>query len=145
MAHFAELDADNKVLRVVVACDKDISDNGGDQEETAANHFGQKTVKLSFNGVKWVQTSYNDNFRKRFAGIGMYYDPVNDVFIHDQPFASWTLDSEFEWQPPVARPAETEVYRNISWDEDNQRWLANHADNSNVYRWNPETSEFVLL
>ena len=42
MAHFAELDADNKVLRVVVACDKDISDNGGDQEETAANHFGQK-------------------------------------------------------------------------------------------------------
>ena len=144
MAHFAEVDNNNKVLRVVVACNEEVNNYGGDQSEMAANRFA-KTVNLSFNGIKWIQTSYNNSFRKRFAGIGMSYDSVNDVFIHEQPFASWTLDSEFEWQPPVARPSETDTYRNFRWDEDNQRWLANNVENSNNYYWNPSSSEFVLI
>ena len=144
MAHFAELDENNKVLRVVVACNEEVNNYGGDQSEMAAKRF-EKTAKLSFNGVKWVQTSYNNNFRKRFAGIDMSYDPVNNVFIHEQPFASWTLDSEFEWQPPVARPSETDTYRNLRWDEDNQRWLANNSENSNNYYWDSSSSEFILI
>jgi hypothetical protein len=144
MAHFAELDGDNKVLRVLVACNEDVNNYGGDQSEMAANRF-EKTVNLSFTGVKWVQTSYNGNFRQRFAGKGMTYDPVNDVFIHEQPFASWSLDSEFEWQPPVALPSETEIYKNLKWDEDNQRWLANSVENSNSYYWDPSSAEFVLI
>jgi hypothetical protein len=144
MAHFAELDGDNKVLRVLVACNEDVNNYGGDQSEMAANRF-EKTVALSFTGVKWIQTSYNDNFRQRFASTGMTYDPVNDVFIHEQPFASWSLDSEFEWQPPVALPSETEIYKNLKWDEDNQRWLANSVENSNSYYWDPSSAEFVLI
>tara|TARA_R110000803_G_scaffold118107_4_gene186553 strand:- start:1531 stop:1965 length:435 start_codon:yes stop_codon:yes gene_type:complete len=144
MAHFAELDGDNKVLRVLVACNEDVNNYGGDQSEMAANRF-EKTVNLSFTGVKWIQTSYNDNFRQRFASTGMTYDPVNDVFIHEQPFASWSLDSEFEWQPPVALPSETEIYKNLKWDEDNQRWLANSVENSNSYYWDPSSAEFVLI
>ena len=70
MAHFAELDGDNKVLRVLVACNEDVNNYGGDQSEMAANRF-EKTVALSFTGVKWIQTSYNDNFRQRFASTGM--------------------------------------------------------------------------
>jgi len=145
MAHFAEIDENNNVLRVVVACSEEVNNYGGDQSEAAASRFA-KTVNLSFNGVKWVQTSYNNSFRKRFAGIGMTYDPVNNVFIHEQPFASWTLDSEFEWQPPVARPLETELYKNTHWDEDNQRWLASSSDSpdDNFY-WDPSSSKFVLI
>ena len=95
MAHFAELDENNKVLRVLVACNEEVNNYGGDQSETAASRF-EKTVNLSFTGVKWVQTSYNGNFRQRFAGEGMTYDPVNDVFIEEQPFASWALDENFK-------------------------------------------------
>jgi hypothetical protein len=144
MAHFAELDQDNKVLRVVVACNNDIAANGGEQSEQAANYFA-KITKHSFGGVKWVQTSYNNNFRKTFAGQGMTYDPVNDVFIEKQPFLSWTLDNNFEWKPPVARPLETDIYRNIRWDEINKRWTAHIANSEDLYAWNPNTSEFIKL
>jgi len=144
MAHFAELDENNKVLRVLVACNEEVNNYGGDQSETAASRF-EKTVNLSFTGVKWVQTSYNGNFRQRFAGEGMTYDPVNDVFIEEQPFASWALDENFKWQPPVALPSETDVYKNLRWDEDNQRWLANSVENSNSYYWDPSSAKFVLI
>jgi len=68
MAHFAEIDKNNKVLRVVVACDQDIADNGGDQSEQAAEHF--KTVcPFSSTGIKWVQTSYNNNLLSSYIFI----------------------------------------------------------------------------
>lgn len=114
MAHFAELDSNNKVLRVVVGCNQDIANNGGEQSEQAAEYF--KTVcPLSENGVKWVQTSYNSNFRKFFAGIGCYYDPVKDKFIRPQPAASWSLDLNDDWQPPIPMPNEDEIW---IWNED---------------------------
>jgi hypothetical protein len=144
MAHFAELDQDNKVMRVVVACNNDIANNGGELSEQAANHFAT-VAKHSFGGVKWVQTSYNDNFRKRFASTGATYDPVNDVFIAKQPFLSWTLDSNFEWKAPITRPLETDIYRNIRWDEINQRWTAHIANSEDLYIWNPNNSEFIKL
>ncbi len=122
MAHFAEIDSDNKVLRVVVACNDDVNANGGDQSESAAEHF--KTVApLSILGVKWVQTSFNSNFRNTFAGIGSTYDEANDVFISLQPYPSWVLNN-FKWEPPVSKPEENidnpVVY---IWDEDNQQWV----------------------
>jgi phage shock protein PspC (stress-responsive transcriptional regulator) len=80
MAHFAELDLNNKVLRVVVACNQNIANNGGEQSEQAAEHF--KTIApFSSNGVKWVQTSYNRNFRKQFAGIGYTYNVEKNIFV----------------------------------------------------------------
>jgi hypothetical protein len=125
MAHFAEIDLNNKVLRVVVACNQDIANNGGEQSEQAAEHF--KTVcRLSENGVKWVQTSYNDNFRKQYAGIGYSFDSTKNKFIASQPFASWSLDSNDDWQAPIAYPTVTTYGDNvryfISWDEAGQRW-----------------------
>ncbi len=122
MAHFAEIDSDNKVLRVVVACNEDVNANGGDQSESAAEHF--KTVApLSILGVKWVQTSYNSNFRNTFAGIGSTYDEANDVFISPQPYPSWTLNN-FKWEPPVTKP-EDDIDNPVVyvWDEDNQQWV----------------------
>ena len=80
MAHFAEIDLNNKVLRVVVACNQDIANNGGEQSEQAAEHF--KTVcPLSENGVKWIQTSYNHNFRQQYAGIDSTFYVSKNKFI----------------------------------------------------------------
>ena len=137
MAHFAEIDKDNKVLRVNCACNQDILNNGGEQSEQAAEHF--KTVTpLSENGIKWVQTSYNNNFRKQYASIGYTYDSTKDIFISPQPFPSWSLDSNGDWQAPVAYPTVTTYGDNInyfiSWDEDGQRWIGKD-DQNNEFVW----------
>jgi hypothetical protein len=107
MAHFAEID-DNTVLRVLVV---------PDEEE----HRGQEFLAddLGFGGT-WLQTSYNDNLRKQYAGIGCTYDPDNDIFILTQPFPSWSLDKNHDWQPPTPRPDDGEEYY---WDEDTTTWL----------------------
>jgi len=120
MAHFAELDSNNKVLRVVVGCNQDVAANGGDQSEQAAKHF-ETVVPLSSNGVKWVQTSYNNSFRGSFAGKGSIYNSDMDKFIPSQPYPSWTLNEQGIWQAPVTKPAE---YHDLAtWDEANQTWV----------------------
>ncbi len=120
MAHFAELDSDNKVLRVVKGCNQDIANNGGEQSEQAAEHF--KTVcPLSKDGVKWVQTSYNKNFRKNFAGFGFSYDPVKDIFLQPKPYPSWILDTNNNWQSPVANP--NDDFKQYIWNEQEQNWV----------------------
>jgi hypothetical protein len=73
MAHFAEIDNTNKVLRVLVV-DNSQEDRG---QEFLANDLGL--------GGTWIQTSYNNNFRGKYACIGDIYDPVNDVFIYPEP------------------------------------------------------------
>ena len=131
MAHFAELDINNKVLRVNVACNIDIQNNGGEQSEQAAEHF--KTVSpLSENGVKWVQTSYNSNFRKQYAAINYTYDPIKDKFIRPQPYQSWSLDNNDDWQAPIPYPITytlnltnldgTQKQDPYIWNEVNQSW-----------------------
>ena len=131
MAHFAEIDSNNKVLRVLVACNQDIANNGGEQSEQAAEHF--KTVcPLSPQGVKWVQTSYNNNFRKKYAAIGDTYDPINNKFILPQPFPSWNLDENDKWQAPVPYPTTynytilnidgSPIPDSYDWNENNQSW-----------------------
>jgi hypothetical protein len=104
MAHFAELDSNNIVLRVVVACNQDIANNGGEQSVQAANHF-ETIVPLSSNGVRWMQTSYNSNFRKEFAGVGKKYNEEYNLFYCPSSYSSWTLDSNFDWQPPIPYPS----------------------------------------
>ena len=121
MASFAEIDSTNKVLRVLVACDVDVANNGGDQSEQAAEHF-KSTIPLSINGVKWVQTSKTNSFRKRFAGIGSTYDAANDRFINPKPYASWTLDGNGDWQAPTPRPEGFDPLY-ATWDDDNQTWV----------------------
>lgn len=151
MAHFAEIDSNNIVIRVLVACNQDIANNGGEQSEQAAEHFG-KIAGYSSNGVKWIQTSYNNNFRKQFAGIGYYYDLVKNKFIRPQPYPSWNLDENDDWKAPITYPTikytnkiidESEgniTYQHykIKWDESNLKWTG-IDENNNPVSWNSTT------
>jgi hypothetical protein len=107
MAHFAEINNNNTVVRVLVV-DNSLEHRGAD---FLANELG-------FGGT-WIQTSYNNNIRKQYAGIGYTYDVINDVFITPQPFASWSLDKNFDWQPPTPMPTEGNWY----WDEPTLSWI----------------------
>jgi hypothetical protein len=125
MAHFAELNSSNEVLQVIVISNDDVDSNGGELSSEAET-FVASIVPHSTDGTAWKQTSYNDNFRKQYAGIGDTFDTSKDKFIKPKPFSSWSLDSNDDWQAPVAKPTVTEIDSNvvyISWDEDNQKWL----------------------
>jgi hypothetical protein len=132
MGHFAELDKDNKVLRVLTACNQDIANNGGEQSEQAALHF-QSLNKFSEGGVKWVQTSYNHNFRARMASIGYTYNEEFNVFINPKPFPSWNLNhTTWVWEAPISQPityinnpeGQNPPYEDVyDWDETNQTWV----------------------
>jgi hypothetical protein len=106
MSHFAEVDQNNIVLRVLVG-DNNMPDEG----------HGWFVENL---GGTWVQTSYNGKIRKNFAAIGYTYDEHRDAFIPPRPFASWTLDEEAcQWQAPVPRPRNGMDY---VWNEDKLSW-----------------------
>lgn len=125
MAHFAELNNSNEVLRVVVISNEDVNANGGDYS-TEAETFVSTIVPHSSGGNQWKQTSYNGNARKQYAGIGDTFNASKNKFIKPKPFPSWSLDSNDDWQAPVPYPTVTEINSNvvyISWDEDNQKWL----------------------
>lgn len=105
MAHFAELDDNNKVLRVVVI-DDEYEDDGS---EWCA----------SILGGRWIQASITNRIRKQYPYADYTYDPSADVFVEPQPFPSWSLDANHDWQPPVPQPDADGVWE---WDEANQEW-----------------------
>tara|TARA_R100001143_G_C3352577_1_gene130411 strand:- start:1598 stop:1969 length:372 start_codon:yes stop_codon:yes gene_type:complete len=120
MAYFAELDKNNVVIRVLAACNDDITNNGGEQSDEAAEHF-KTIISLSQFGVKWIQTSLNGSFRKQFAGEGDTYDTAKDKFIRSQPFASWVLDENDDWVAPVEDPNPAFPGRS-TWNESTGQW-----------------------
>lgn len=108
MAHWAEVDENNIVLRVTVG---DNDDPNGDE--------GYQWLIDNLGGT-WVKTSYNGNIRKNFAGVGMIYDEQRDAFIAPQPFPSWILDEEIcQWNPPIPYPEDGQLY---NWDESLVNW-----------------------
>ena len=109
MAHYAYLDENNIVVAVTVGKDETELIDGLDTE----TYYAQGTPYT----VK--RTSYNHNIRKQFCGIGFSYDAVNDVFIAPQPYPSWSLDENFDWQAPTPMPTESDWY----WSEENGEWL----------------------
>jgi hypothetical protein len=114
MAHFAELDENNKVLRVLVVNNEVLLNEDGTESEQKGIDFLKSIL-----GGNWVQTSYNHSFRKRYAGYNFTYDPVKNVFIPPKPYASWSLNEETcDWVPPIPQP-DTGSYE---WDEENQQW-----------------------
>ena len=136
MAHFAKLDENNVVTQVIVVDNKDITDpHTGQEDEILGIAFCKKLL-----GGNWRQTSYNNNMRVRYAGIGYSYNAGLDAFVPPQPHASWTLDSETaDWVSPLgAAPAltdaEVEARSYYRWDED-----AYQADNTTG--WVLETPE----
>ena len=128
MANFAELNSNNKVLRIVYTCNQDVADNGGDLSEQAAKHL-EKVIPFSNEGVKWIQVSYNDNFRGHCPRPGETYDEATDKFIAEKPYPSWVLDEKTHWKAPVSftdqhnLPEYYEAY--FVWDESIQEWKLN--------------------
>jgi hypothetical protein len=142
MAHFAELDGNNIVKRVVVV---------GNDVTTAAGPLGNNDMHVDgetwcvnfFKGGTWKQTSYNNNFRKQYAGKGYTFDAAKDKFISPQPHASWALDGNDDWQAPVTYPTDTEG-KVISWDEAGQKWTAqDHSDPVNNFNWDASALAWV--
>ena len=135
MAHFAELNSSNEVLRVVVISNDDVNSNGGDYSSSAET-FVASIVPYQTGGVSWKQTSYNNNARKQYAGVGYTYDSSKNKFIAPQPYNSWSLDSNDDWQAPVTYPSTDEVGSNvllIDWDESNLRWTGKHDDTNYIW------------
>jgi hypothetical protein len=109
MAHYAFLDENNIVTEVIVGRNEDeVVDGISDWEEWYGNFRGQVCKR----------TSYNHNIRKQYASIGFYYDSVRDEFVAPQPFASWSLDSNNNWQAPVQKPE-----GQFLWNEESLSWV----------------------
>ena len=116
MAHFAELDGNNVVLRVVVIGNADTSDANGVEKE----HIGAAFCERLFGGT-WKQTSYNGNMRKRYAGIGHTFNAELDAFVAPKPHASWVLNNTTaEWEAPIPMPV-VEGKRYV-WNEETGSW-----------------------
>jgi hypothetical protein len=116
MAHFAEIDQNNTVLRVIVVENKDTSTPDGTEVESIGVAFCQRLF-----GGKWVKTSYNGNIRKNYAGIGFTYDSSRDAFIPPKPFNSWVLnENTCQWEAPTQMPTDDKMY---SWDEATTNWV----------------------
>ena len=118
MAHFAELNSSNEVLRVIVISNEEVDANGGDQHADAET-FVASIVPHSTGGTAWKQTSYNHNFRKLYAGAGCTYDASKNKFILPQPYPSWSLDSNDDWKAPVTYPDDGKNYK---WNETTRAW-----------------------
>lgn len=121
MAHFAELGMNNVVLRVIVVHNNELLDENGQESEAK----GQEFCRSLFGGT-WVQTSYNANFRKNYAGVGFTYDSNRDAFLPPKPFASWVLNEDTcQWSAPVPYPTDVgtlEAPKRYVWNEETQQW-----------------------
>lgn len=113
MAHFAKIN-NGTVEQVIVVHNNELLVNGVETESK-----GAKFCHDLFGG-EWVQTSYNGNMRKQYAGIGYSYDAHADVFIAPQPYPSWSLDANHDWQPPTPMPVDDKKY---AWFEPNRVWI----------------------
>lgn len=121
MAHFAKLDGTNVVIDCIVIDNVNAPDPAPEYSEPLGQAFIASLAQLDprLEGT-WKQTSYHGNFRKQYAGIGFTYDPVADVFIAPQPYPSWLLDEDYDWQAPVLMPSEDGPWM---WDEDSLSWV----------------------
>ena len=134
MAHFAELDSNNVVTRVVVV-GNDVTTAAGPLGDNDMHVDGETWCVNFFKGGTWKQTSYNHNFRKQYCGKGYTFDAAKDKFISPQPSDSWALDGNDDWQAPVTYPSDTTDKR-IVWNEAGQKWTAqDHSDPVNNFNW----------
>jgi len=151
MAHFAEIDDNGTVLRVVVVGNDIPVSGGGTLGDNDMHIDGEKWCISFFKGGTWKQTSYNSDFRKHYAGKGYVYDSSKDKFLFPQPYASWALDANDDWQAPVTYPTVTTYGSQdpldryfITWDEPNLRWTAtDYSDPVNNFNWDASALAWV--
>tara|TARA_R100000231_G_scaffold102029_1_gene75847 strand:- start:141 stop:608 length:468 start_codon:yes stop_codon:yes gene_type:complete len=153
MAHFAELKSEvdptghttdtHQVVQRVVVVGNDIAAGGGTLGDNDMHVDGETWCANFFKGGSWKQTSYNNNFRKQYCGKGYVYDSAKDKFICPQPYKSWSLDGNDDWQAPVAYPTDT-TDKIVSWDEAGQQWTAkDHEDPVNNFNWDASALAWV--
>tara|TARA_R110000787_G_scaffold77436_1_gene170135 strand:- start:164 stop:553 length:390 start_codon:yes stop_codon:yes gene_type:complete len=123
MAHFAKIGLNSKVTEILSVNNNVLLDADGNESEKNGIDFLTKLTGWSI----WKQTSYNENIRKNFAGIGMTYDEDRDVFIPKKPYSSWTLNEETcRWEAPTPKPELTQEQIDNNnyyvWNETNQTW-----------------------
>jgi hypothetical protein len=159
MAHFAELESKTDptgftsdthlVVKRVVVVGNDVSTAAGPLGDNDCHADGETWCVNFFKGGTWKQTSYNNNFRKQYAGIGYVYNSSKNKFLSPQPYASWSLDGSDDWKAPITYPSTTSgsgfVYL-ISWNEtkynanNNTGWEATKSNDTSdpktVYNWN---------
>jgi hypothetical protein len=117
MAHFAKIE-DNLVTQVIVVDNSDILDESNNESEALGIKICQDLL-----GGTWVQTSYNGNIRKNYAGIGYTYDSSRDAFIDPSPYASWVLnETTCKYEAPIAYPSDGKHYK---WNEETTNWVEN--------------------
>ena len=104
MAHWAEIDQDNIVLRVTVGDNNDVDE-------------GYQWLIDNLGGT-WIKTSYNNSIRGTYAGVGFYYNEEEDIFITPQPYPSWIRNGSF-WEAPIDRPEDDGIY---NWNESTLSW-----------------------
>jgi len=147
MAHFAELESKTDptgftsdthlvVKRVIVV--------GNEHVESDEHVSGENWCSTFFGGGTWKQTSYNHNFRKKYAGIGDIYNSSKNKFLGQQPYASWSLDANDDWQAPVTFPTDSADY-NISWDEHNQKWIGVKKSDESNWNWDASGLTWVSV
>ena len=132
MAHFAELEAmtdptgftsdSHYIVQRVVVVGNDVTTAAGPLGENDMHVDGETWCINFFKGGTWKQTSYNNNFRKMYAGVGMVYDSVKDKFLVQQPFASWSLDASDDWQAPITYPTITNDGKAGTEEDPNEWW-----------------------
>jgi hypothetical protein len=126
MAYFAKLGTGNIVEKVISINNSVITDANGVEQEQLGNDFINKLYNTR---DVWKQTSYNNNIRKNYAGIGYQYDQTRDAFIAPKPFNSWILNEDTcRWEAPVAMPELTQE----------------QIDNKNYYAWNEQIINWEL-
>ena len=117
MAHFARIDENNIVDLVITVDNKNLLNNDGVEDENVGIVF---LKGLYVEDYTWVQTSYNNNMRKNYAGMGYTYDESRDAFIEPKPYDSWVLNEETcKYDPPISAPLDGKMY---DWNEDTTSW-----------------------
>ena len=122
MAHYAFLDENNIVTEVIVG--KDEGEEGRDWEQWYGEFRGQVCKRTSYNTQAGVHLNGGTPFRKNYAGIGYTYRADIDAFVPPQPFASWTLNADAQWEAPVSMPTDGAMY---AWDEATTSWVAQNG------------------
>ena len=135
MAHYAFIDGTNTVVNVITGVDENTTQTdtsgaivGGSSEAWEQFYESQQW----FLGLTCKRTSYNGNYRKQYAQVGFTYNATADVFIEPQPYPSWTLDSNHDWQPPTPKPpydlTNFEITNNVfhRWDEETLQWVVDN-------------------
>jgi hypothetical protein len=121
MAYFAKLGTGNIIENVISINNSVITDSNGIEQEQLGVDFINKLYNTR---DVWKQTSYNNNIRKNYAGIGFQYDQTRDAFIPPKIFDSWVLNEDTcRWEAPVAMPTlELEENQYYSWNESIKNW-----------------------